>query len=81
MEKFDEALSERLSAGALDIKELAQLFDELADYNQTCPTGEEVTMQLLALEAESVVRENLIFLEKSQLISIVGGYSTQGVLK
>lgn len=55
--------------------------EEVAGHNQQCEIGNEVTLQLVCLEGESFVTQNLVFFDKSQLISIIGGYATSGVMK
>jgi hypothetical protein len=55
--------------------------DAVAEHNQMCMSGQEVTLQMVCIEGEQFVKENIASLEKSELISIIGGYVTSGVMK
>jgi hypothetical protein len=55
--------------------------DAVAEHNQMCMSGQEVTLQMVCIEGEQFVKENITSLEKSELISIIGGYVTSGVMK
>lgn len=50
------------------------------EHNIECEPGLEVTLQLVTLEGEDLVTKNLPSLEKSQLLSVIGGYTTSGVM-
>lgn len=80
-ERFDEVLSERIGEGSIDNDQFSTLMDTLAHHNQICPAGQEVSLQLVCIAGESFIQENLVFLDKSQLLSSVGGYCTSGVMK
>lgn len=80
-ESFDEVLSERIASKAMSIDQFATLLETLASHNQNCPIGEEVTLQMVCMEGELFVSDNLDFFEKSQLLSVIGGYTTSGVMR
>jgi len=38
-------------------------------------------MQMLCIEGEEFVRKNIQGMDKSQVLSVIGGYVTSGVMK
>ena len=82
VEKFDEVISARISATkeVISFSQFAKLMQVVADYNQECQVGKEVTMQLIALEGEDFTRDNLLFFDKDQLVAVIAGYCTSGVM-
>lgn len=54
--------------------------ETIAEHNQECQSGQEITMQLICLEGEEIVAKNISSMDKSHLISVIGGYVTSGVM-
>jgi hypothetical protein len=79
-EIFDGVISERIQTDSVSIGNFSGMMEEIAAYNQNCQPGDEVTLQLVCLEGEEFVSKNLEYIEKSQLVSIIGGYCTSGVM-
>ena len=44
LERFDEALSERIAEGSLSRDMFSALMETLSVHNQECPAGDEVTL-------------------------------------
>ena len=80
LDRFDEALSERIAEGSLSRDLFCALMQTISHHNQDCPAGDEVTLQLVCLEGEPFVLSNLAFMDKSEFLSTLAGYATSGVL-
>jgi len=54
--------------------------ETIAEHNQVCQNGQEITMQMICIEGEEFVTKNISSMEKSEMISTIGGYVTSGVM-
>ena len=73
-------MSERVASSGISNEDFAGILEVVADHNQSCAVGLEVTLQLVCMEGEEYVKKNCSSFERSEFLAVVGGYATSGVL-
>ena len=69
-----------MASSGITNEDFAGILEVVADHNQACPQGLEVTLQMVCMEGEEYVKKNINTFERSEFLSIVGGYATSGVM-